>query len=190
MSSPPARVLETGRLYLRRFDPNDAPLLFELDSDPEVMRFISKGVPTPLAQIQSEILPRVLGYYEKFNGLGVWAAHWSQNGEFIGWFHLRPDKIEPAELELGYRLRREFWGRGLATEGARALIEKGFRDWRADKICARTLVGNLASQRVMLKAGLCFEKTFVYGQDIVPGWTEEERRAVKFSRLIRSSSSS
>ncbi len=68
-----------------------------------------------------------------------------------------------------------------ATEGTRALIVTGFRDWRHDKICARTLVGHAASRRVMEKSGLLFEREFVYGTDIIPGWTEEERRAVKYS---------
>ena len=155
-------------------------MLFELDSDSEVMRFITKGKPTPLAQIESDILPRVLGYYQKSPTQGCWAAHLSGSHDFIGWFHLRPDKIAPEEMELGYRLRRAAWGRGLATEGSRALIKAGFHEWGCSKISARTLIGNLASQRVMQKAGLHFEGEFVYSAEIIPGWTEEERRAVKY----------
>lgn len=179
---PPATefVLATERFYLRQFGPGDARLLFELDSDPEVMRFITKGKPTPLAKIENEILPRVLGYYQKSSTQGVWAACLAAGDEFIGWFHLRPDKITPEEMELGYRLKRSAWGRGLATEGSRALIQAGFRRWGCSKISARTLVGNLASQRVMAKAGLVYEGDFVYSLEMIPGWTEEERRAVKY----------
>ena len=155
-------------------------MLFELDSDPEVMRFITKGKPTPLEQIEKEILPRVLSYYQKSPTQGCWAAHLSGSDDFVGWFHLRPDKITPEEMELGYRLRRAAWGRGLATEGSRALVEVGFREWGCAKISARTLIGNLASQRVMQKAGLQFECEFVYSVEMIPGWTEEERRAVKY----------
>ena len=155
-------------------------MLFELDSDPEVMRFITKGQPTPLTRIENEILPRVLGYNQHSPPQGCFAAHLSGSNEFIGWFHLRRDKITPDEMELGYRLRRVAWGRGLATEGTRGLIEAGFREWGHEKLSARTLVGNLASQRVMQKAGLQFEEEFVYSAEMIPGWTEDERRGVKY----------
>ncbi len=168
-------------MFLRRFGPGDASLLWELDTDPAVMRFITKGQPTPLAEIQHVILPRILAYYSKTPPQGVWAAHLRSTGEFIGWFHLRPDKLEPEEMELGYRLRRAVWGLGLATEGSRALVQKGFQDWSCRKICARTLAGNTPSVRVMEKAGLKFEREFVYPVEIIPGWTEQERRVLKYA---------
>src|SRR3954471_24343723 len=102
----PEILLQSSRLYLRRFRTEDAGLLFELDSDPEVMRFISKGEPTPMAKIENDVLPRLLSYYKQATPQGFWAAHLRANHEFIGWFHLRPDKIEPEEMELGYRMRR------------------------------------------------------------------------------------
>ena len=179
--TPPLIVLETERMYFRQFRAGDANLLFDLDSDPEVMRFISKGQPTPLARIQDDILPRFLHYYRQSPPRGFWAAHLRETDGFLGWFHLRPDKLSPAETELGYRLQRSAWGRGLATEGARALLRQAFGDWGCAKVTARTLSGNLASQRVMQKSGLVFETEFVYPQDILPGWTVEERRAVKYS---------
>lgn len=156
-------------------------MLFELDSDPEVMRFITKGQSTPLAQIETEILPRLLGYYRNSPPQGCWAAHLVGADEFVGWFHLRPNKITPEEMELGYRLKRSAWGRGLATEGSRALVRAAFRAWGYDKVSARTLVGNRASQRVMQKAGLQFEGEFSYSAEMIPGWTDQERRAVKYS---------
>ncbi len=180
--SPGEILFETERLYLRRFVTNDGALLFELDADPEVMRFITKGRATPLTQIEHEVLPRILSYYSRLPPQGCWAAHLRVTQEFIGWFHLRADKIEPQEMELGYRLKRRAWGHGLATEGARALIATGLGEWGHDKICARTLLRHTASRRVMEKSGLLFEREFVYGTDIIPDWTEEERRAVKYSR--------
>ena len=98
--------LQTQRIYLRQFLLQDAQLLFELDSDPQVMRFITKGKPRPMRQIEEEILPRLIGYCTQTPPRGWWAAHLLANGEFIGWFHLRPDKLQPEEMELGYRLRR------------------------------------------------------------------------------------
>ena len=168
-------------MYFRQFQVEDAPLLFELDGDPEVMRFISKGQPTSLARIQNEIIPRFLGYHAQSPPRGFWAAHLRVTGEFVGWFHLRPDKISPEEMELGYRLKRNVWGQGLATEGARALIGKALGEWAYDKVCARTLAGNLASRRVMEKAGLTFELGFNYGADALPEWAEDERWGVKYS---------
>ena len=173
-------VLSTERLFLRRFTSADARLLYELDSDPEVMRFITRGEPTPLTEIEQDILPRILSYYLRTPTQGCWAAHLRSNGQFIGWFQLRADKISPDEMELGYRLERNAWGQGLATEGSRALMEKGFRDWAVSKISARTLVQNLASQRVIIKAGLRFQEEFYYRPDVLPGWPESERRAVKY----------
>ncbi len=158
-------------------------MLFELDSDPEVMRHISKGQPTPLDRIQNEILPRFLNYYTQSPPRGFWAARLRDTREFVGWFHLRPDKITPDEMELGYRLRRSAWGQGLATEGSRALVRKAFGEWGYPRLSARTLVDNLGSRRVMEKAGLTFEGEFTYGPEALPGWSEEERRAVKYSTV-------
>jgi len=180
--SLPHAFLETGRMYFRQFQDADAQLLFDLDSDPEVMRFISKGKPTPFARIQKEFIPKFQDYYRRNPPQGFWAAHLRESGSFIGWFHLRPDKISAEEMELGYRLKRNVWGRGLATEGSKALLEKAFNEWAYEKVCARTMAINLASRRVMEKAGLRFESDFHYEVDTVHGWVEEpERRAVKYS---------
>jgi RimJ/RimL family protein N-acetyltransferase len=176
-------LLQTSRLYLRPIRQEDGPLFFELDSDPAVMRFISKGQPTSMEQIEQTIMPRVLGYYREWPPQGFWAAHLLSTDEFIGWFHLRPDKIDPDEMELGYRLKQCAWGKGLATEGSREIVKRGFGDWGYPKISARTLAANVASQRVMQKSGLCFEKEFYWSAEVLPGWAEEERRAVKYSAV-------
>jgi RimJ/RimL family protein N-acetyltransferase len=179
-------LLHTARLYLRWLRDEDAPLLFTLDTNPEVMRFISKGQPTPWEKFQNVYWPRMLKA-SRWPPSGFWAAHLNADDQFIGWFHLRPDKIVPAEMELGYRLKREAWGRGLATEGARALVAKSFGEWNYTKVCARTLVGNLASRRVMEKAGLRFEAEFLYPSEMLPEWTEDERTAVKYSKTLTAS---
>ena len=174
-------LLETGRLRLRRFTTEDVHLLVALDSDPEVMRFITYGEPTPRATYDEVILPRWFALSESSPLLGYWAAEDREEGNFLGWFHLRPDRIDPDELELGYRLARAAWGRGLATEGAGAVVRHGFEQVGAAKIAARTLAGNVASQRVMCKCGLAFEKGFVYPDDVIPGRPERDRAAVKYS---------
>ena len=175
-----ALLLETGRLALRRFTPADAPLLFDLDADPEVMRYLSRGRPTPMALITDEILPRWLAWYERDPGLGYFAAHERTSGDFVGWFQFCPSRFDPEEMEVGYRLRRAVWGRGFATEGTRALIDKAFAEKRCDRVVAFALVGNAASRRVMEKCGLRFEERLTYPERYLPGWTEDERRTVKY----------
>ena len=82
--------LETARLLLRRFTEDDVDNLAELDSDPDVMRFINGGRSTPREEIESDVLPGFLGYYERFSGYGFWAAVEKSSGRFVGWFHFRP----------------------------------------------------------------------------------------------------
>ena len=171
----------TARLRLRRFRAEDVDRLVQLDSDPEVMRYITYGVVTPRATYMDVILPRWLRIYEEQPLLGYWAAERRRDGEFLGWFHLRGDRIEPEYLELGYRLRRAAWGLGYATEGGRALVAYGFEHAGADRISARTLRRNLASQRVMEKCGLRLAGMFSYDQDIDAGRDEEARAAVKYA---------
>jgi len=177
----PEILLQTERLYFRRLTSEDVGLLFELDSDPETMRFISKGEPTPLDGVENVIMLRVRVYYLSWPPQGFWIAHLRDTKEFVGWFHLRPDKITPDEMELGYRLKRNVWGRGLATEASRALVERGFGEWGYPKISGRTLPINLASRRVLEKAGLQFEADFIWNEDALPGWTAEERKGVKYA---------
>ena len=174
-------LLETARLRLRGFVQADVDQLVELDSDPEVMRHITYGIPTPRERYEFEILPRWLAFQDASPLLGYWVAELKGSSEFIGWFHLRPDRFDAGEQELGYRMKRSAWGRGYATEGGRALVTHGFERVGAGKISARTLEANLASRRVMEKCGLAYECDFVYPEDILAGRSEAERAAVKYS---------
>jgi RimJ/RimL family protein N-acetyltransferase len=153
--------LRTERLVLRQFTPDDVDLLVELDGDAEVMHFITGGVPTPREEVENDILPAFLGYYERPSGYGFWAAIEAPTGSFLGWFHLRPEPGHPAdEPELGYRLRRSVWRKGYATEGSRALIDKAFRDLGARRVVASTMAVHGASRRVMENAGMTLAREF------------------------------
>ncbi|MGH3257730.1 MAG: GNAT family N-acetyltransferase [Streptosporangiaceae bacterium] len=153
--------LETERLVLRRFSADDADRLVGLDADPEVMRFVTGGVPTSRDEIEHEVLPAFLGYYERYEGYGFWAVIEKATGEFLGWFHFRPrPDAAPGEVELGYRLRKSAWGKGYATEGSRALIRKGFTELGVQRVTAEAMAVNTASRRVMEKAGLKLVRTF------------------------------
>jgi RimJ/RimL family protein N-acetyltransferase len=106
-------LLESKRLVLRRFAEADLDNLVELDSDPDVMRFLTGGKPTPRETIQSEILPRILREYRHGAPHGRWAADEKSSGEFLGWFGLRQQPGTRAdEVALGFRLRKSAWGKG------------------------------------------------------------------------------
>jgi RimJ/RimL family protein N-acetyltransferase len=153
-------VLETERLVLRRFTDDDVGALVELDSDPAVMHFITGGRATPRSEVEKEILPAFLRHYARWTGWGFFAAEEKESGTFVGWFHLRPSDGDPDdEVELGYRLRRAEWGKGYATEGARALIGHAF-GLGARRVYATTMAAHVASRRVLEKAGLRFVRTF------------------------------
>ncbi len=153
--------LETERMVLRRFTADDVDNLVDLDSDPEVMRFLTGGIPTSREAVQNEILPAFLRSYEPFSGFGVFAAIGKDREEFFGWFSFRPkDMAYRDEVSLGYRLRRAVWGQGYATEGARALIRLGFTELGVRRVVATTYQDNLASRRVMEKAGLSLVRTY------------------------------
>jgi RimJ/RimL family protein N-acetyltransferase len=153
--------LVTERMVLRRFTVADVDLVVELDADPEVMRFITGGVATSREEIEQDYLPAWLSYYGRFDGYGFWAAIERSTDEFLGWFHLRPPpQAPPDHPELGYRLRRAAWGQGLATEGARALIDVAFEKYGAQRVNAETMAVNTGSRRVMEKSGLALVRSF------------------------------
>jgi RimJ/RimL family protein N-acetyltransferase len=156
-------ILETPRLIVRQFTEDDVDNLFDLNSDPAVMRYLTGGKPTPRQVIRDEIIPFHLGVYERLDRLGTWAAESTATGEFLGWFHLRPGPgADITNVELGYRLRRSTWNKGYATEGSRALISMGFTGLGVERVFADTMTVNTASRRVMEKCGLTLVRTTPY----------------------------
>lgn len=141
-----AVFLETDRLRLRPVTEADVDALVELDADPAVMRYLTGGTPTPRADIEARMLSG-----------GFYTAAEKTTGEFLGWFEFRPCA---AGTELGYRLHRRAWGKGYATEGARALVDKGFRELGVERVVGYTMTVNQASRRVLEKAGLRYVRTF------------------------------
>jgi len=151
-ASKVARLLDTERLRLREFRAADTEALYRLDSDPRVMRYIGDGSIGTRASVAGA-LARARKYYRVYPGLGAWPAEARATGAFIGWFCLKyvPKTVE---VEVGYRLLPEAWGHGYATEGARALVRRGFQDLGLHRIIGLTHPDNIASQRVLRKAGL------------------------------------
>jgi RimJ/RimL family protein N-acetyltransferase len=152
--------LETDRLIFRPFTLDDLDKLVELDSDPEVMRFLSGGAPTPREMIEREVLPRFIEATRRHPEFGYFAAMEKSSGDFVGSFGLSPEKGGPGDVSLGYRLRRAAWGKGYGTEGARALIARAFQQPDVRRVIATTYEENLASRRVMEKAGMTLVRRF------------------------------
>ena len=153
--------VETERLVLRRLVEADADDLCDLDGDPEVMRFLGDGRPKSRGAVEAETLPKMVRSYGRLDPFGYWAAVERPTGEFLGWFVLHPSETADAsEVELGYRLKRSAWGRGYATEGSRALIREAFAEPHVRRVFAQTMAVNVASRRVMEKAGLAHVRTF------------------------------
>jgi RimJ/RimL family protein N-acetyltransferase len=170
-------VLETERMLLRCFTEADVGPLAALYGDPRVMRFITLQPPS-LAEVESKILPEYLREYRELAvGLGSFAAIEKETGQMAGRFSLKPASSYglAGGTELGYRLYPISWGRGLATEGARALIASAFGRPHLDRIVATTMADNVGSWRVLEKCGLRRVRTFRYpGADLVPGTEHDD----------------
>jgi RimJ/RimL family protein N-acetyltransferase len=149
---PPKPWLETLRLSMRDFTPDDFDDLYALNSDPRVMKFIADGKPSTRDEV-ARALRRFVRYPALYPDLGIWHASRRDTGAFIGFFALNYAG-KSTDIEIGYRLLRNAWGLGLATEGATALAHYGFDDLGLHRIIGVTLPGNKASQRVLMKAGL------------------------------------
>ena len=164
-------IVETPRLTLRQFTEDDVDNMFNLDSDPEVMHYLTGGKPTPRQEISDRIIPWYLTVYERFDRLGTWAAESTATGEFLGWFHFRPGNgTDITNVDLGYRLRRPAWHKGYATEGSRALISMGFTDLGVNRVFAHTMTVNTASRHVLEKCGLTLVRTVPYeGAYVIEG---------------------
>ena len=163
-------LLQTPRLALRRFTEDDVDNLFNLNSDPDVMRYL--GRPTPREVLRDEIIPFHLGVYQRFDRLGTWAAESAGNGEFLGWFHFRAEDGDVTNIHLGYRLIRSAWNHGYATEGSRALINMGFTDLGVQRVFAHTMTTNTASRHVLEKCGLTLVHATAYDgpdADVIDG---------------------
>ncbi len=148
-------------MRLRRFTAAGADALAALHGDPAVMRHLDDGRPVPRAVVVGETLPAILREYDELpEGFGRFAA---DAPDFVGWFSLKPATsvgLDPADVELGYRLLPSCWGRGLATEGARLLVRRAFTELGVDRVVATTMTVNTASRRVLEKAGLRHVGTF------------------------------
>jgi ribosomal-protein-alanine N-acetyltransferase len=167
-------VFETERLILREWTTDDAEAAFAIFGDPEVTRYLgSTGEPDPSLEHRRERMPAMIARYADHPGYGIWAMELKENGDVIGGAGLVTLEDGP-EVEIAYTLRRDAWGKGYATEVAIGTIEYGFNVLSLDKLVGVAYPANVASHKVLLKAGMRhLGQRPVYGHELE--WFEVER---------------
>ena len=144
----------TQRLILRQTSPEDGQLMYELNSDPEVIRYT--GDP-PFASVEAaEKFLSQYDHFQKYNR-GRWAIVDRKSTVMIGWCGLKYHE-DSGENDLGYRLFKKYWNKGYATEASHLALQYGFRRLGLDSVIARAVKENTASFKVMTKLGLEYEK--------------------------------
>ncbi len=144
-------MFETDRLILRRLDERDIDAIFAMRSDPKVMRFIR----APQNRVETVNWLNLVSSRWESDHIGFCAIIEKQIDKFVGWCGLWQLK-ETSELEIGYAIAKEFWGKGFATEAARVFLQYAFEQLKFDKIVAVAEPENLSSRRVMEKLGMKF----------------------------------
>lgn len=147
-------IFETDRLIIRRYTPADEENFFLLNGDPEVMRYIREPKDREECAI---FLKRNLTLYQHQPLMGRWAMEEKASNAFVGSFAIIPvettDSRRHSEIQLGYALLKEFWGKGYATESTLAGKQYAFDVMKLPKIVAVTEPANIASQKVLLRCG-------------------------------------
>lgn len=157
-------IIETERLLLRKIGHQDIDDLFEMDSDPDVHKFI-ENTPIQSKQQIAELVEMLNTQYDE-NGIARWAVVKKQTKECIGWTGLKyfrePLNNHQYFYELGYRFKQKHWGKGYATECSKAILEYGFSNFEANSIYAITHPDNESSINVLRKLGFEFIEVFNY----------------------------
>ena len=164
--------LRTARLRLDPASPAHLDLLTELNSDPEVMRYLL-GRAATRAEVEAEWAERLGVRTDEARGLGYWVGF--VEDAFVGWWSASCFATDPSVAGVGYRLRRAAWGSGLATEGGRAMVTHAFGVPGVERVVASTMAVNGASRAVLAKLGLRHVDTRLAEWDApLPGWEEGE----------------
>lgn len=157
---------ETERLILRELLPTDDKAMFEMDSNPEVHRFLGNKPTESIEETRATIQNVRRQYLER--GIGRWAMIEKSSGEFVGWTGL---KLNTETInnhinfyETGYRLTQKHWNKGYATESTRAALKYGFDEMNLTEIFGITNVENLKSRKVLEKCGLKFIETYIWNE--------------------------
>lgn len=152
--------IETERLILRRFTLEDALPALEMNSDPEVLKYLPMEKATNLAAIEKSIQNNTLADYEKY-GFGRMAVTLKETGEFMGFTGLKNDK-DLGGVDIGFRLIRRFWNQGYATESAFPFIDIAFNQLNQEMIWAGAMPENKGSINVITKLGFIYRKSMIF----------------------------
>lgn len=170
-------MFETERLFLLKMTEEDIDSVYLMRSDKDVMHYIRE----PQNRQEAEGWVILVSLKWETEKIGFCSVFLKETGEFIGWCGLWRLK-ETGEIEVGYALRKEFWGRGLAVEASEAFLEYGFTELSLPKIVACANPDNKGSRRVMEKLGMTFDHIGeYYGRDLVhytitrSDWEKERR---------------
>lgn len=148
-------IFETPRLFLRRFTEEDSKLILELNSDPDIVKYVHEPVLQTEEEANRIIINNILPQYR--NNLGRWAIHTKEGNDFIGWCGLKY-LPEVDVIDLGYRLKKSAWGKGYATESAAHTLKYGFEYLHIKLITGRAHIENTASFKVLEKIGMHFKE--------------------------------
>ena len=162
---PPIKMkvmLETDRLLLREYVEEDAEAYFQLNSDPEVLRFVPDKALSNVEQARQTLIDHPIADYQKY-GFGRGACILKSTGEQIGFAGLKYLE-ELGDVDVAYRLLPAHWGKGLATEAALASVRLGFVDLGLKRIIGLVMPESIASVRVLEKTGLRYaEEVSLWG---------------------------
>ncbi|TNE51948.1 MAG: N-acetyltransferase [Bacteroidetes bacterium] len=147
-------ITETPRLILREFAPEDALLLYQLNADPDVLRYTGD---VPFASVDAA--RRFIGEYDAYlkDGFGRWTVLLKQGQNPVGWCGLK--RHANGLVDLGFRFLQAYWNKGFATEAAEACLAYGFSVLGIREIVGRAGIQNTASVRVLEKIGMEFAGT-------------------------------
>lgn len=146
-------ILETARLILRPWQPEDLALFADMNAHSQVMQYF----PQMLNTAESDALAEKFQHWIELNGWGFWALELKQTGQFIGFtgLHFQPDLFEFSPCtEIGWRLANEFWHQGYAAEAATTCLKFAFEDLKLNEVKAFTAVQNKASEKLMRRLGM------------------------------------
>lgn len=164
---------ETERFILREIVPEDAAGFFAMDSDPEVHRYLGNK-PLTSGEEAEAVIDFIRRQYIT-NGIGRWAIIEKTTGEFAGWtgFKLITQPINGHNnfYDLGYRLLRKYWGKGIATETGKACLGYAFEKMKLENVYAMADIDNASSNHVLVKLGFTKNGIFFY-EDIAHNWYE------------------
>lgn len=168
--------IETKRLILRELRLTDLEGMFELDSNPEVHKYLgNKPVKTKVES--QKILDSVINQYKE-RGIGRFAAIEKSSGDFIGWTGLKFNTGDNEVLgekrdfyDIGYRFIPRYWGKGYASESSFKMLDFGFKELNLKTIVGAAETKNIASNKVLKKIGLQFKEVFSY-EDVKVNWYE------------------